>query len=131
MTGLIVPPHRVGLPKLVEPQPEQFHSALEVTLQDAFGVDCLEERSIEPDAELVRVHVDSHVAEVDLKKLVRRLECRSHIHTHTHYYQSYHSVLAMASKPSMACQTVVNPSGENCCATTTFVFVGGAVSITR
>ncbi|CAH8533079.1 unnamed protein product [Schistosoma bovis] len=55
-----------GLPHLIEPNKEQFRSALEVALQDAFGIDCLEEEIIKPDANHVIVHVDSHVAEVNL-----------------------------------------------------------------
>ncbi|VDO95915.1 unnamed protein product [Schistosoma mattheei] len=60
-----------GLPHLIEPNKEQFRSALEVALQDAFGIDCLEEEIIKPDANHVIVHVDSHVAEVNLCDLVR------------------------------------------------------------
>ncbi|CAL8090826.1 unnamed protein product [Calicophoron daubneyi] len=58
-----------GLPQLVEPNKKQLNSAIEVLLQDAFGMDCLEEDKINPDDSVVRVHVDSHVAEIDLDKL--------------------------------------------------------------
>ncbi|CAH8483909.1 unnamed protein product [Dicrocoelium dendriticum] len=58
-----------GLPQLVEPQKKQFHMALEVTLQDAFGMGCLEVNQIDPNAKSVLVCVDSHVAEVNLEDL--------------------------------------------------------------
>ncbi|KAG5446496.1 Cleavage and polyadenylation specificity factor subunit 3, partial [Clonorchis sinensis] len=58
-----------GLPHLTEPSKKQLHMALEVTLQDAFGMDCLEVEEVEPDAKSILVRVDSHVAEVDLTDL--------------------------------------------------------------
>ncbi|KER33644.1 hypothetical protein T265_00534 [Opisthorchis viverrini] len=58
-----------GLPHLTEPSKKQLHMALEVTLQDAFGMDCLEVDEVEPDAKSILVRVDSHVAEVDLTDL--------------------------------------------------------------
>ncbi|KAF7256420.1 hypothetical protein EG68_06681 [Paragonimus skrjabini miyazakii] len=57
------------LPKLVEPDKKQLHMALEVTLQDAFGTNCLEVDRIDADAKSVLVRVDSHVAEIDLSDL--------------------------------------------------------------
>lgn len=44
--------------------------ALEVTLQDAFGTNCLKMEQIDPKATSVQVLVDSHVAEIDLDNLV-------------------------------------------------------------
>ncbi|VDQ10345.1 unnamed protein product, partial [Trichobilharzia regenti] len=54
------------LPHFIEVRRERFRSALELTLQDTFGIDCLEEDKIEPDANHVLVHVDSHVGEINL-----------------------------------------------------------------
>uniref|UniRef100_A0A183APG5 CPSF73-100_C domain-containing protein n=1 Tax=Echinostoma caproni TaxID=27848 RepID=A0A183APG5_9TREM len=70
MQGL--PPR--GLPQLVEPEKQHLHTALEITLQDAFGTHCLETDQIDPEASYVRVRVDSHVAEIDLDNLTVRCE---------------------------------------------------------
>ncbi|TPP61567.1 Endoribonuclease YSH1 [Fasciola gigantica] len=70
MQGL--PPR--GLPQLVEPDQQQIRMALEVTLQDAFGTNCLKTEQIDPDAKSVQVVVDYHVAEIDLDNLTVRCE---------------------------------------------------------
>ncbi|KAA0189623.1 Cleavage and polyadenylation specificity factor subunit 3 [Fasciolopsis buskii] len=70
MQGL--PPR--GLPQLVEPDQRQIRMALEVTLQDAFGTNCLKMEQIDPKATSVQVLVDSHVAEIDLDNLTVRCE---------------------------------------------------------